>query len=297
MHAKFLLLLVTLLLGGGVAPSSHAADPPAATKPKPVPPTPAPQRDPDASPAAVKIGGLTTVPPYTLVRLSAQGLPTGAGVLWKVTPLDDAAAVVDWVSDANRKTRTPEWVAPPGRYRVELTVVSQSAAGAGGGGFDLDATEVIVTVKVPGPAPVPPPTPPGPQPPGPNPPPGPQPPPVPPVPTTGDLRVLFVWERGDKLMPAQVDMINSTKVRAYLNTHTKAERDGSKGWRFWDKDLVNKATTQEGTDEWKALATNTLKMDLGAPKVVVCKGAECWAYIMPADEQAALDLLAKYGGP
>jgi hypothetical protein len=114
----------------------------------------------------VRIVGPTEVAPYKIVRLKAEGLSEKAGLRWKVTPLDSSdPQAVDWAT--GRNVQKPEWVAPPGRYRVELVTGVVGPDGV----LVFDDAEVIVTIgTAPPPGPVPPgPTPPGPTPPGPTP--------------------------------------------------------------------------------------------------------------------------------
>lgn len=112
--------------------------------------------------AEPKIEGPKQVEPYKVVKLSVTGLDAKAGVLWKVRPLDPKN-VPDFGLRGKRNLRDLEFVAPPGGYTVELTIVAPPLGT--GEAFSIDELTHPVTI---GDAPNPP-TP------GPN-------PPVPPAP-------------------------------------------------------------------------------------------------------------------
>lgn len=76
--------------------------------------------DPPAPPVA--IAGATKYPPFALVRLRADGAGPKAALLWRVSPADG-------VERATTPRGVLEFVAPPGRYRVELLVVTAGADG------------------------------------------------------------------------------------------------------------------------------------------------------------------------
>jgi hypothetical protein len=76
--------------------------------------------DGDLKPAGkLKIEGKTEYDSYKLVRLKASGMPEGALLRWRVTP----EAAVDYAPTPRDQL---VFVAPPGSYDVELTVVKSS---------------------------------------------------------------------------------------------------------------------------------------------------------------------------
>jgi len=105
----------------------------------PVPPAPAPP--------AVTISGATRYAPHSLVRLRAEGADAKAALLWRVHPSRD-------VQRATTPRGLLEFAAPPGRYQVELIVITTPAG--------VDAAEAFLDVEIAaGPAAPPPPNPPG----------------------------------------------------------------------------------------------------------------------------------------
>lgn len=124
-----------------------------------------------------KIDGLVKVEPYKVIKLTAKDMdPKTDSAIWKVRPLDPANEGKVSFATAEAEDRI-EWVAPPGKYRVELTVGRHKD-----GKLKLIGDEVVLTIGDP-PAPVPP-TPPV--------------PPVPPVPPTPDADKALT----DKLVAA-----------------------------------------------------------------------------------------------
>lgn len=139
--------------------------------------------------------------------------------------------------------------------------------------------ENVLIGKAPQPPPVPP-TPPGPTPPGPVPP-GPQPPdPTP----SGPLRVIFVYESAQLLTPQQQWVMFGEKVRTYLDANAK-------GWRRYDKDVD--AANEKDADlrsVWQASKVHVTTV----PCVVVASGTKIEILPLPATEDAAVALFAKY---
>jgi hypothetical protein len=136
------------------------------------------------------------------------------------------------------------------------------------------SAETVITVGAPTP-PVPPdpPTPPDP----------PKPPP------DGPLRVIFVYESGVLLTPAQQRVIYGAKVREYLDAK-------SKGWRRYDGDVD---AGNEKDADLKALwrdAKAKMRPDQTYPCVIVARGTSAEILPLPADEDAAVALFAKYAG-
>lgn len=150
---------------------------------------------------------------------------------------------------------------------------------------DLSTCKITIGNPVP-----PQPNPPGPNPPGPNPP---QPTPVNPT----KLSVLFVDEHSDygtDNYKSYLGVINSTKVRAYLNAHCNSEAFGNANvptWRKWDQntDISKESST------WQKLFS--VKRDT-LPWLIVAdsQGNIFYSGKVPASESDTLALLQKYGG-
>jgi hypothetical protein len=158
----------------------------------------------------------------------------------------------------------------PGQYRFRLTAqisVDKSE------GYDPLATDEAYTDA-------------GPIPPKPDPQPDPDPKPDP-QPTPGKLTVLLLYEDREKprYPIGQQQAIDSTAIRAYLDTHCDKEADGTPAYRIWDDDV--NATNDS---KWQALLA-------AAPR-----NNKPWLIIngvgmdLPATEEATLELLKKYGG-
>lgn len=98
----------------------------------------------------VKVVAPDKVEPYRLVKCKVSGIGDKDSVIWKVRALEVANEGKIEFTLAGRKGRDLEWIAPPGRYRVEV-FVSRHA----GGFSSLDADERIVTIGQAAPAPKP----------------------------------------------------------------------------------------------------------------------------------------------
>jgi hypothetical protein len=239
-----------------------------------------------------KIVGETKVAPYRIVRLKVENLPAKAGLMWKVRPLSPDAKpdAVDWAT--GRNVQKPEWVAPPGDYRVELTVVTIGADGAP----VLDGSEVVVTIV--GPGPTPPPVPPGPTPPGPTPPgptpPGPTPGPAP-IPLPG-LRVLLVTETdaNHPLTAGQREVLRGRDVRDFLRgkcVTNAANPDGA--WRIIDQHTDQ---TQTGDPDGATWAEAMKRPRTSVPWVVISNGTAGYEGPLPPDTNATKfkELVGRY---
>lgn len=111
--------LAALLLALPAVGSLTTAEPPG-------PPAPAPP--------AVTIAGATKYAPHALVRLRAEGTDAKAALLWRVHPARD-------VQRATTPRGLLEFAAPPGRYQVELIVLTATPAG-------IDAAEAFLDVEI-----------------------------------------------------------------------------------------------------------------------------------------------------
>lgn len=133
------------------------------------------------------------------------------------------------------------------------------------------------------------PIPPQPIPPQPNPP-----QPNPPQPTK--LSVLFVDEANDYGTAAYkpyLTILNSSDVRAYLNSHTATSSDGIQEWRRWDKDTD---ISHEST-KWKALFSSP-RDNTNLPWLIIADsdGKILSSAKVPSTTADTLTLLKKYGG-
>lgn len=126
------------------------------------------------------------------------------------------------------------------------------------------------------------------------PPPIPIPPPVPPIPPTPpvppgpvkQLRVLFVYETSANQTREQLNIINSTKIRGYLNEKAKGE------YRYWDKDIDVSKETAAWQEIWAAT-----KPQLGTlPSIVIIDGTRGQVFPLPATEEDTLSLIRKAAG-
>ena len=208
------------------------------------------------------IKGETKVAPYRLVRLKAEGLRDKSNVKWKVVAVDPAnQSRIDFSTANALKSKTPEFVAPPGEYRVTLRALFLDAQGVP----DDEETETTVVIGIPTPVPPgPTPVPPGPDPPAPTPD-GPA-----PIPAPG-LRVLILEETSERntLTRGQREVLFGEKVRTYLRTNcvtTPTNPDGA--FRIWDKD-VDMSTDTDGAN-W--IAGKAYKKPTAYPWLVISNG-------------------------
>lgn len=104
------------------------------------------------------ITGETSIAEYKLVRFKVTGQPDKTGYLWRVRPLTPGvtADMIDYAQGGHKDTDTLEFIAPPGQYNIELTLVAPD----GKGGFTLSSVEKPMeifrrTPIIPNPNPVP----------------------------------------------------------------------------------------------------------------------------------------------
>jgi hypothetical protein len=225
--------------------------------------------------APVKIVGPSTVLPYKLVELQAEGDLTGAAVLWDVTPEDD----VDMREQPGGKLT---FAAPPGTYKVRCTVVRLKD-----GQTIADRQRCVVVIGTPTPVP-----------PGPN-------PPTPPTPTPGTapidgkgLHVLMVYESADlaKYPVRQLDAMQNSKVRGYLNEKCPpGPVGGQREWWMLDKDV----DTGQLPKKWQD-AMRRAKADpkFKTPWLIVSNPDMGGGYEgpVPDDADKMMELLKRYGG-
>lgn len=216
--------------------------------------------------ADLRIVGETKVRRDRMIRLSVEGKPDKAALLWRY----DKKKLDGGVSPDGRV-----WlVGPPGEYAVECVSILLDKDGR----TVIEEAAVTLTVEgAPDPAPPVPPVPPN--------------PPVPPTPA-GALRVLVVYESADlpKLPAAQQAMIFDAKVRAALKDRTDKAGPDARGWNIWDKDTDVSQTAKFWQDAMKRPRSATPFVHVFKGDVPVFEGP------LPADAPAMLDLLTKYGG-
>jgi hypothetical protein len=226
--------------------------------------------------APVKVIGPDKAAPYTLVELQAEGDLTGAAVLWDVSP-DDLADVRELPNGKMIFT------GPPGVYKVRCTVVRLKD-----GQTIADRQRFTVTIGTPTP-----PVPPGPNPPG---PPGPT-PGVAPIDGKG-LHVLIVYESADlaKYPVRQLDAMQSSKVRGYLNEKCPpGPVGGQREWWMLDKDVDMSQLPKKWQDAMKrAKADPKFK----TPWLIVSNPDMGGGYEgpVPDDADKMLEILKRYGG-
>lgn len=91
----------------------------------------------------IRISGATRYKQHSLVRLQAEGADGKAAILWRVHPSRS-------VDRATTSRNLLQFAAPPGRYQVELLVISNRDGG-------LDVQEVFTEIEIEGGAESPPP--------------------------------------------------------------------------------------------------------------------------------------------
>lgn len=127
-----------------------------------------------------------------------------------------------------------------------------------------------------------------PVPPGPDPGPGPN----PPTPTPAKaLRVILVYESSANMTKEQMTALYSPKVQEYLDA--KTVKDGSNaGWRRFDKDI----DVSNEKDFWKRAWQSAKPNIKQVPAVVILDGDNGTVLPFPANDDALLELLKRYGG-
>lgn len=164
-----------------------------------------------------------------------------------------------------------------------LTIVSYCTKD--GKGSPIAETVVIfegVTPVPPGPGPTPDPKPPVP--------PGPTPDPTP---VTG-VRVLLVYDRDSNLTKEQLNVINSSRLVAYLNERCAKGPDGRPEWRMWDRSTIEKSgALEKESAAWRQLWEDS-KPKLGKPpQLVVVSDRSGAAYDLPSTADATIELIKK----
>jgi hypothetical protein len=127
--------------------------------------------------------------------------------------------------------------------------------------------------------------------------PGPAVPPVTPT-TTGKLQVLFLHESEDlaEYTPEQVAVINSNKIRMYLNTHCD-KINGDPQWRRLDNDVPKNQLRDENVETWWERIEETKAKSGEKLWLVIYKdGIKVHDQEVTSDEEETLELLQSFGG-
>lgn len=230
--------------------------------------------------------------------LSLQGY-TGV-VTWDVTTPDGSALPVHWIICPPKSIvvgyrvgqTAPDKYDTPDSVAVAVFAKSSGRAVVAAWGIVDSAPKKLATLLIDanvGPRPPPGPTPP---------PPGPQ-----PIPATG-FRVLFAYESADKLTRAQSGVLNSTKIREYLQRKCVKVNNVAEA-RWWDKDVDLK----NESETWRKIWDATKPQLTNLPAVVVINDTKGEVFplksnvfvdgkhqIVDMTEDEVLTLLKKYGG-
>lgn len=159
------------------------------------------------------------------------------------------------------------------------------------GVVDGEAVELAFILVDANNGPRPPPDPPIPTPPQPDPQP-PTPNVDPPKPATG-LRVLFLYE-DEKSLPAQQELvINSTKIRAYLNEHCAKDSQGHPEYRVWDKSSIVSSGVAKESAVWQQLWKDIQPKLKDEPQLIVVTDQAAVVYSLPQNVDATMSILTK----
>lgn len=250
---------------------------------------------PAAAPVVPLIEGKTAHEPHTLVRMHAAAVEPDNGLEWKVRPLDQALEGKVQFTLAGVNEPDLEFTAPPGRYRVELTVVK-----ADGKKLTIRSAELVITIGPAPPAPKPLPTPvptPKPKPPEPKPEPAPAPKPKPPEPEPAPKPKPPVVPDADAALvalfaplidaPDKAHAVALGKVYATTGALLESLNDPAvKPRTFADVlAILNQASVASGVPRLPAL----LKL-----RTAVAKEAGDYAAMAPMTAQLTAELAAKY---
>lgn len=125
--------------------------------------------------------------------------------------------------------------------------------------------------------------------------------PLPPAPIPGDgLRMLIVEETADrgKLPRPQAAILQSTRIREYLNSHCAKGADGkTPEWRQLDDDFTADQLKFEQPNFVKAYADAKTASGGKTPWLVISNGSSGVSTPLPATEDEVLAELKNYGGP
>lgn len=115
-----------------------------------------------------------------------------------------------------------------------------------------------------------------------------------PVPQPGKLKAVMVYESTATLTREHQAILHSPRVREYLDAH--CSKSGTQpNWRAWDKDVKVDRENEDMRKLWEAaIAKSVMKAKL--PAFVLDNGKILEIVPFPANEEAALELLRKWGG-
>ncbi len=303
-------------MGGNQLPSSPYPPPapgpaPAPTpqptpSPVPVPPVPTPDPVPAPTPDPVPIPTPTPPAPVPVPPTPAPA-PTVPTAVLTVAPFGGPTYIVD-ASKSTLIDKVEFFYDPKPFIKMVgeggMQAVFQPDPSAAYQtvvliGWAADGTTHSIDAKTLPLTPVPP-TPPTPVPPSPTPtPPGPTPPPVP---QPGKVSILILDETEDYGKPDYapfMNVLNSSQVINWLNTHTAKDTAGRPQWRKWDKD------TQVITESqfWKDAKAEALKAYPPAsgvpytPIIALSNGKDAGTIVhVPNNTPDMMALLAQWGG-
>lgn len=233
--------------------------------------------------AGISLKGETKVEQHKLVRLSVEGAPDNAAVLFDFD---------EEVLDAEQNGRSVVLTGPPGSYKVKATAITLDKDGK----TRVEVARVTVVIVGKGPGPDPGPKPPDP---GPGPDPGPKPPdPKPPTPSPAPiplpgLRVLVIYEATEAadggLTREQFSTIYGKAFRTLLDEKCVVGSDGkTREWRIYDKDVDVRGEAKHWQDVMKR------KRD-SVPWLVISNGKAGYEGSLPKTTEGTLNLIKQYG--
>jgi hypothetical protein len=115
---------------------------------------------------------------------------------------------------------------------------------------------------------------------------------------TGKLQVLLLHESENlaEYTPEQLAVINSNKIRMYLNTHCD-KVDGDSQWRRLDNDIPKDQLRDENLETWWERIKETKAKSGEKPWLVIYKdGVKVHDQELTSGEEETLQLLRSFGG-
>jgi hypothetical protein len=130
---------------------------------------------------------------------------------------------------------------------------------------------------------------------------GPRPPPLPPpgpgpTPAPTGFRVLFIYNSTANLSREQYNILFSTKIVDYLNTHcVKAGPQNIPEWRKWSPKVnVTEKESKTMVDLWNSI--DHAKIADKLPQIVIAVNGQAETFALPATEADTIALLKTKGG-
>jgi hypothetical protein len=116
------------------------------------------------------------------------------------------------------------------------------------------------------------------------------------------MRVLVIYEVKDRLVftDEQKSVLNSTKIKEYLNTHCAKGKDGSPEWHMWDNDYPQEKILSLTNNDaaWWVKYDDARKAHGERAALIIYKDAEKVVDQELTDgEEETLELLKAHGGP